>query len=115
MAAATRQPAVLRLKDAGVWVTEADFASAIVQLARLQGWFVFYVPDSRRSPAGWPDLTMLKRFGDTTRFICAEIKTQRGRLNAAQRRCLDLLKGCPGIEVYVWRPEDFDRVVKVLE
>ena len=45
-------------------MTEAQFQEAVVQLARLTGWLVYHTFDSRRSQAGYPDLTLLK--GRTT-------------------------------------------------
>jgi hypothetical protein len=35
-------------------------------------------------------------------------------VTAAQRRWLDLLEGCPAVEVFVWRPSDWPAVQEVL-
>ena len=97
--------------------TEADFQHRVASLARLRGWSVYAVPDSRRaSMSGYPDLTMFHP--RQRRLIFAELKREKGKLSPAQVDVLDKLREVKrnvGIEVYVWRPSDWDNVVITLQ
>ena len=44
-----------------------------------------------------------------------ELKTERGRLSADQRLWLDVLFRCNEVETYLWRPQDWDRIVETLK
>lgn len=90
-------------------MTEREWQSQVVKAARLLGWTTYHTHDSRRSEPGWPDLALVR-----DRLVMAELKTDTGRLSAAQERWLDLLTGA-GIEAYVWRPRDIDQVLAVLK
>lgn len=100
---------------------EADFQAAVIALARLLGWEVFHLADARREvrrrgerrlvgdrmAAGWPDLVLAHpRWGV---LAARELKADRGRLTAAQRRWLQVLAAC-GVDVGVWRPRDWREV-----
>jgi hypothetical protein len=91
-------------------VTEKDFAQCVVDLAHLHGWFVYRAWTSIHSPAGWPDLTMVR--GE--RLVAAELKREGKQPTPAQRRWLDALGAVPSIEVFVWRPSDWAEIVEVL-
>ena len=71
-------------------MSEKALQSAVVEAAQYGGWLVHFVADSRRSPAGWPDLTLVHM--TTGRVIYAELKTARGRLTIAQAVWLDALR-----------------------
>lgn len=90
--------------------TEREFQAQIVELAELHGFAWYHTHDSRRSPAGFPDLILVK----PPRFIAAELKTSSGRTRPEQKAWLELLARCPGIEVYLWRPDDFDGIARLL-
>ncbi len=92
------------------FVSEKDFKQAVRDLAVLLGWTVWCTWDSRHSPAGEPDLRMVR----PPRFIVAELKAERGRLTRLQRQALDLLAECPGVESYLWRPRDWVQIEEVL-
>lgn len=85
-------------------VTEREWARAVLELARLCGWYVFAVLDTRnparRLLAGWPDLVLFKP-GTGVKY--RELKKADGRLTAAQRVVLDDLAAA-GADVGVWRP-----------
>ena len=91
-------------------MTETQFLKSVVSVAEDGGWLVYHTYDSRRSQAGFPDLVMTK----AGRTIFAELKSQKGRIKAAQQNWLDELGKTQGLEVFLWRPSDMDEVVKNL-
>lgn len=84
-------------------MSEADLQTAVRDLARLTGWLCYHTHDSRRSDAGFPDLTMVHI--RQRRLLFVELKTAKGRLSAAQAGWLDSLSAV-GIECAIWRPAD---------
>jgi hypothetical protein len=93
-----------------VVVTEAQWQAQVVQLAELYGWRWYHTHDSRRSPAGFPDLVLWRE-----RVVFAELKTDTGRLTPDQNVFRMQMLRVSGVEHYVWRPRDFDDVKAVLE
>ena len=87
---------VFRRELAGSW-SEAFFQSEVIRLAKALGWVYYHTHDSRRSPAGFPDLVLMHR--GQGRVIYRELKT-------AQRDWLDGLVLC-GVDAAVWRPSDW--------
>lgn len=93
-------------------VTEKDFQSQVIQLARLLGWRVAHfrsICDRQgiwRTPvqadgAGWPDLFMVRR----DRAIAAELKRELSKAMPEQDIWLyKLAQTC--VETYIWRPSD---------
>lgn len=90
--------------------TEKDFQAAVIELALALGWRCYHTYNARRSEPGFPDLTMVR----DGRLLFAELKTERGRVTRPQREWLAALSACSGVEVFVWRPGDFDEVARVL-
>jgi hypothetical protein len=95
-----------RTDPASGLVTEATWQAQVVDLAELFGWFVYHNPDSRRSNAGFPDLVLIR----PPRVLFIELKRETGRLSPTQREVIDALEACPGVEVHVARPSDWERV-----
>lgn len=91
--------------------SEAQFQRQVIQLAELCGWWVYHVPDSRRSAAGWPDLVLLHDWWRLLLF--REIKTDRGQLRAEQILILAALGGA-GADAGVWRPRDWPEIEATL-
>lgn len=91
-------------------MTEAHWQQRVIDLARLRGWLWFHPYNSRRSTPGWPDLVLLR----DARLIFAELKTETGRVTREQQRWLDALGHVPFVEVELWRPRDWDRVMESL-
>jgi len=92
---------------------EKDFQERVCTLARLNGWKVYAIPDSRRATlAGYPDLTMwhVKQ----KRIVWAELKREKGKTSPAQDITIQELQ-IVGCEVYVWRPSDWDEIIKILK
>ena len=91
-----------RLAPPGVRATpEADFQRAVVDLARALGWWCWHDHDSRRNPAGLPDL-LLARAGV---LLAAELKTGRRCTTPEQRETLRTLGEVPGVLALLWRPD----------
>lgn len=90
--------------------SEKDFLGKIAALAKALGYRTYHPWTSINSASGWPDLALAK----AGRFILAELKTDRGRVTPAQAEWLWALYEA-GVEVYVWRPRDFDDIVAILQ
>lgn len=84
--------------------TEKGFQAAVVALAQRCGWKVYHPYRSDKSAPGFPDLTLAKA-GQP--IVFAELKTQHGRLTAAQHAWFHVLEHASGCEVYCWRPTDW--------
>ncbi len=91
-------------------ITEHEFLRQLSELARLYRWRVYHPWLSIRSERGWPDLALCR----PPRLILAELKSERGKATPPQEEWLALLAACPGVEVYLWRPSDFDTITSVL-
>lgn len=89
---------------------EKDFQQMVLNVAWPSGWETYHTYDSRRSDPGFPDLCLVR--GE--RLLFAELKTIKGRLRDAQKHWLALLTKVPCVEVYLWRPTDWDAIVDIL-
>jgi hypothetical protein len=108
-------------------LSEAAWQGQVEALARFYGWLVYHPPDNRpvdgrgrrqRTTRGFPDLTLVRG----AELIFAELKRDTTYPDADQRAWLDALRQVadavdwaagvdgPAINVYVWRPRDFDDV-----
>ena len=93
-------------------ITEKEFSQQIVDAARTFGWKVYRTWRSIHSPAGYPDLTMVRR----DRIVFAELKSEKGKPPTdAQEEWLQVLREVGTCEVYLWRPKDFDEIMEILE
>ena len=95
----------------GGQVTEAAFMAAIRRLAQQYNWMYFHVHNSKRSPEGYPDLTLAK---EGQPLIFAELKTASGQLTLAQQAWLATLAATDGIVTAIWRPADLEAIVELL-
>jgi hypothetical protein len=106
-------------------VTEKELDAAVRKIARLYGWRVYHTYRSTRSPAGFPDLVMVK----PPRLIFAELKSDEGKVSAEQAEWLTDLRavaclvydaatcgsGSPvDMSVETWRPRDLDEIARAL-
>ena len=85
--------------DLLVWVTSGTRARP--GLCKLYGLLWYHTRNSKRSPAGFPDLVIAGR-----KVLYRELKTQKGVVSPAQREWLDALTAA-GQDAGVWRPEDW--------
>lgn len=89
-------------------MSETEMRNAIIAAVALQGGRVFYVHDSRMSPAmaDMPDLViLLPRKG---RVLFVELKSWRRKITDGQREVLAMIEACPVAEGYVVRSEAKD-------
>lgn len=100
--------------------TEAQFQSAVIDLARLRGFIVAHFRPSltqsgrwatavQADGAGFPDLVIVGH----GLVLYREIKTDRGRLSTAQIRWLAELEDADQ-DVDVWRPRDWPLIEATL-
>jgi len=90
---------------------ESEWQDQIVDLARRLGYdFIYHTWDSRHSPAGFPDLILLRG----AVMIVIETKREDGQLTPEQYFwLLAFLEITPF--VYVFKPSDWDEVIEVLQ
>ena len=96
---------------------EARFQSRVIALAKRAGWLVYFTHRSTHSPAGYPDLCMVKPASATSRgrLIYAELKVGRGKLSTDQMVWLEALRhSVPGVECYCFYPKDWETIVTLL-
>ena len=86
-------------------VKEKEFAQTVVEYAKLQGWVVFRTWNSLHSPAGEPDLRLVKG----SRVVWAELKSATGQPTPTQVEVLEYLQ-VNGHEAYLWRPENWSEI-----
>ena len=117
-------------------ISEKQFENQIKDLAKIFGWRYYHTWRSIHSPAGFPDIVMVR----PPRLLFAELKAQDGKLSPEQESWLDDLKECIKVitvapiskaqpltyydaehsgtliipEVYLFRPSDFEKIAKVL-
>lgn len=96
--------------------SEADLREWIRTLARSTGWRLYFTHRSDRSPAGWPDVQLVR--GD--RLVLAELKRDLGPKGGGpaptdeQRGWLDALARVTRVDACLWRPADLDAIAATL-
>lgn len=100
--------ALRRKADGPPPMSEAAFRKLVLGYAKLHKWVWYFTHDSRRSPGGFPDLVLVRE-----RIVFVELKRQDGRARPNQRAWLERLRAA-GAEAYLWRPEHWDEVQRVL-
>lgn len=91
-------------------ITEREFQRQVTDLAAIFGWSCYHPQLSKWSERGWPDLALVR----PPRLVFAELKRENGRTTVHQDRWLGLLRAVPGVEVFLWRPSDFEQIAEVL-
>jgi len=105
-------------------IAESDFLAAIIDLANLTGWLVFHDYDSRKNPAGFPDLVLVNPH-KSPGIIFAELKTNKGRIKTQQGDWLNRLAEVvdniypppmprENIGIYLWRPRHWNQIEEIL-
>lgn len=99
-------------------MSEAEFQSAVVRLAKRHGWLVCHVYPCRtgtrtRTPTsykGFPDLTLVRRGS----LLFLELKKVGGTATPEQRRWIATAQTVPGIAAYIVDPTDWPEVHALL-
>lgn len=98
------------LEAAEIPISERQFQALVIELARLEGWEVFSLPDSRRvTSSGFPDLVIIH----PPRILFRELKTEKGKLSERQVKWLKELNECQ-VDAGVWRPSDWETIKETL-
>jgi hypothetical protein len=84
-------------------LTEKQFQQQVVDYARLCGWHVHFTWGSIHSPAGFPDLVLVR--GDQLRFV--ELKSAKGKLTQPQEEWLRVLRQVREVKAGVVWPKDW--------
>ena len=99
-------------------ITEKQFESQVKELAKLFGYLYYHTWQSFHSPAGYPDVTMV-RLEPEPRLIIAELKTDdliHSQPSIDQWMWLYILQQLPApVECYLWRPSDFETIAEILQ
>ena len=109
--------------------TEKGFMQAVIDLARVSGWKVYHTFDSRRSAAGYFDLTMMQN----GYVIFSELKREGAKptdsqvswgeeANAIQDHIEEGYSPyvdpdditCP-VRYFLWRPSDWPEIERTLQ
>ena len=104
---------------------EAGFQRRVIDYALLRGWLCYHsrpVRVRRASGAeywttpmtgspGFPDLV----FARNGVVFFAELKDAKGKLSAAQLAWQDAINGEGSGRAIVWRPQDFNDIMRILE
>lgn len=96
---------------------EAAFQAKILTLASTCGWLAYHPYDSRRAARGFPDLCLVRpASAGPPCLVFAELKSQGGRVRPEQRQWIAALAGIssPQVIVRLWRPDDWDEIVRIL-
>ena len=89
-------------------ITEKIFQGQVIKIAKAFGWLCYHTYDSRRSEPGFPDLVLVR-----DKILYREIKTEKGRLTAAQKTWGERLKKAGG-DYDVWRPSMVEQIITEL-
>ena len=97
-------------------VSEEDFMRQVVEAAKLLGWLYYHPHDSRHSPAGFPDLVLIRN----GTLIFAELKSEDGKMTLEQlaweRELIKTQEDSDGIvRHYIWRPHDIDKILRLFD
>lgn len=90
-------------------ISEKEFQSQVIQLAKLLGWLVYHTHDSRRSVAGFPDLILLRN----GRLVVIELKVGKNRATPEQVVWLEAFAKIADY-VAVWTPQHWAEIQEVL-
>ena len=103
-------------------ITEDQFQSTVIEAAQALGWKVAHFRPAKtdkgwRTPVqadgkGFPDLVMVRTHDG--RIIFAELKSDEGKLSDDQQDWLNSLDATGKVEVFTWRPRDWDEIERIL-
>lgn len=91
--------------------SEKDFMAGVLARAKRLGWRTYHTHDSRKSAAGYPDLTLVHLAHG---LIFAELKVPPNKPTAAQSAWLDELRAT-GARAFLWYPKDWEQIEQALK
>ena len=100
-------------------MTEKEWQARVVDLAKVMGWrFAHFRPaqtargwrTAMEGMPGFPDLVLVR----AGRVIFAELKAGKNKPGPEQVEWINQLAAVPGVDAYVWWPQDWDQVVEAL-
>ena len=91
-------------------MTEKQFAAEVEPLFKLYHWKYYHTFNSQHSVPGFPDYVAAR----DRQTIFAELKTETGKITTTQIEWIKTLRKAKQM-VFVWRPSDFDLIVKTLK
>lgn len=91
-------------------LSEREFQKRVTDLCDWLGLRWYHSHDSRRDPAGFPDLVIVGPGG----VVFAELKSQKGRVRPEQFAWKDDLDRA-GANAYIWRPDDWSQIQRTLK
>jgi len=92
-------------------IPEGALLAAIRKLAASNHWEAYHTHDSRKSPAGFPDLALCNGHS----LLLYELKNATEHPTKAQQHWLALLATTTRLESGLWRPADWEAIVRRLE
>jgi hypothetical protein len=92
-------------------LSERAFMQALRREALAGGWLFYHTFDSRRSAPGFFDCVCAK---PGYPLVLSELKTATGIITIEQQRWHDTVRQATGVECYIWRPEDMERIHALL-
>jgi hypothetical protein len=101
---------------------EDEFTKQVIELFQISDWLVAHFRPARTSSGNWitavqgdgkgfPDLVAVKG----NRVIFAELKSAKGKVREEQWRWIRRLADSKRVEVYIWHPEDWEKIVEILK
>ena len=95
-------------------ISEKEFQSQVIELARKCGYLIYHTYDSRRCVSGFPDLILVHPARVDCGIIVAELKRETATATKEQVEWLTAFgrSGCG--KVYLWRPSDLPVIAEIL-
>jgi len=93
-------------------LSERAFQQAVLRMAKGCGWYAYFTKDSRRSPSGYPDLTLVHP--ERRIALWVELKVPGGVLTLQQQHWLAVLGQVEHTEAYLWTPQEWEEICQTL-
>jgi hypothetical protein len=85
-------------------MTEKDLQAHVRRVAKVNGWRAFCWWSSQHSPAGWPDIVLVREVNEhQARMVFVECKKEGGKVTPEQEEVHRLLR-LTRHGVFTWRP-----------
>jgi hypothetical protein len=89
---------------------ERCFRQQVLDYARLNGWLAYFTWTSIHSPAGFPDLILVR----DEQMVILELKSEKGKLTESQERWFQALRNVRKVKSTSVRPRDWPLVETLL-